>query len=119
MAATASVTNTTATLSTFEVVGSVTLTGSFLAHGDYLDLSALGVPSNTILYVEVNEATPAANKPTLGAQWIYLPGTTLENGVLEAFNGTTELTATANTYASLSLPTNFTLSFVATFKKYY
>jgi hypothetical protein len=98
------------------VYGSVAVSGSFPNNGDTLDLSQLGVQSNSVpVSVDFQEATPAANKPAYGANWVYLPGTTQANGVLEAFNGTTQVTATGATYASLNLPTDFTLNFQAVF----
>jgi hypothetical protein len=47
------------------------------------------------------EATTAANAPAYGGYFLYLPGTTLANGILEIFNGTTQATASASTYASI------------------
>ena len=110
------VTNPDATQNNFLAFGTITLAGSYATNGDVLDLSQLGIPSNQLpLAVEIYEVTPAANKPAFGAQWLYLPGTTQANGILEAFNGTTLLTAATGTYASLSLPTGFALAFIAIF----
>jgi hypothetical protein len=87
--------------------GTLAYSGSFAAHGDTLDLSQLGLAVGGLAInglptkVEIYEVTTAANKPAFGGAFLYLPGTTLANGVVEIFNGTTELTATAATYASI------------------
>ena len=99
----------------FQAYFGVTLTGSFASNGDTLDLSQLGVQSNSApVCVEFIEITPAPG-PLKGATWLYVPGTSQANGLLEAFNGTTQLTASGNTYASLSLGATFTLMGIATF----
>ena len=98
------------------VDGVVTLAGSFAAHGDTLSFLGLGINSDQVPNkVELYEATPASGAPAFGAQWVFLPGTNQGNGILEAFNGTTELTASAATYASLGLPAAFVLKFRAWF----
>lgn len=94
----------------------LTFSGSFLAHGDLVPLSSLGINSDQLpASWQIFEATPAANAPAYGATWVYLPGTNQNNGVLEIFQGSTEVTASVATYASLSLPTNFTLKAVFEF----
>ena len=88
----------------------LTLSGSFPNHGDTLSFSGVsGIDSNALpSRVEIFEATPAPG-PAYGGAFIFLPGTNQNNGIMEIFNGTTETTATAGTYASLSLPATFVL----------
>lgn len=67
--------------------GAVVLTGNYPAHGDTLDLSKLGIPSNAVpVRVEVFEQ-PAAGTDPSGYQFIFCLGTTQANGVLAVFNG--------------------------------
>jgi len=95
----------------------VALTGSYPANGDTLDLSQLGAISSALPNkVELWEATPASGKPASGYYFLFLPGTTQANGLMEMFNGTTQVSA--GTYASLSLPTAFVLRGRAWFQKF-
>lgn len=92
------------------VDGIVTLSGSFPNNGDTLSFLGLSINSDQVpTKVELWEATPATGAPAYGATWVFLPGTNQGNGLLEAFNGTTQLTAAGATYASLSLPAAFVL----------
>ena len=94
----------------------LTFSGSFASHGDIVSFSGLSINSDQIpIAWNFFEATPAANKPAYGAVWVYLPGTDQNSGILEIFQGATEVTASTATYASLSLPTNFTLKAVFEF----
>ena len=88
------------TLRSFEVDITITASGSYPTNGDTLDLSQLGIPmsQNTFLQVEIWEATPAPG-PAYGASFLYLPGTTTASGLMEIFNGTTQITT--GTYASI------------------
>ncbi len=81
------------------VEGTLTFSGSYPTNGDTLDLSQLGIPSNSLPFeVEVFEATPAPG-PAYGAHFVFLPGTTQANGLLELFNGTTQIAT--DTYANI------------------
>ncbi len=81
------------------VEGTLTFTGSYPTNGDTLDLSQLGIPSNSLpRRVEVFEATPAPG-PAYGASFVFLPGTTQANGLLELFSGTTQIAT--DTYANI------------------
>ena len=115
MSATATLTKIDFTGNALIAYGTIALAGSFLSNGDVLDLSQLGVPSAQLpTWVELFETTPAPG-PQKGAHWSYVPGTTQANGLIEAFNGTTQLTVTTGTYASLSLGATFSLAFRANF----
>ena len=79
----------------FIVDGTLTLSGNYPTNGDTLDLSQLGIPSNQVpRLVEIFEVTPAPG-PQSGWFFTYLPGTTQANGLMEAFNGTTQFTTQA------------------------
>ena len=77
--------------------GTVALTGNYgggATHGDTLNLTQLGdalKTSNLPTQVEVWEAPPAGTNPT-GYQFIFCPGTTLANGVLNISNNLAEYT---------------------------
>src|ERR1017187_9078362 len=88
--------------------GSITVSGSYPTNGDTLDLSKLGIPTDQTLEVEIYEAKPAPG-PASGYVFVFLPGTTQANGLMEMFNGTTQVTT--QTYANLSLPATFALRF--------
>jgi hypothetical protein len=97
----------------FVVDGTITYSGTYPTNGDTLDLSQLNVPTNALpLEVEIIEITPAPG-PAFGANFLYLPGTTQANGVMEIFNGTSQ-EATA-TYASIFGSVAVVLKFVARF----
>jgi hypothetical protein len=97
----------------------VTLSGNYPANGDTLDLTPLS-PSSGLLpnKVELWEATPASAKPASGFSFVYLPGTTQANGLLELFNGTTQGTAEAYSSLIANLTTGFVLRGRAWFTKY-
>lgn len=81
------------------VQGTLVFSGSYPTNGDTLDLSTLGIPANSAPFqVEIFEATPAAG-PAYGGKFIFLPGTTLANGLVEIFNGLTQITT--DTYANI------------------
>lgn len=96
--------------------GTLTLSGTYPTNGDTLALGGLGIPSNQVpTKVEIWEATPAPG-PASGFAFIFVPGTTQNNGLMEMFNGTTQ--ATTGTYASLITVTGFVLKFRAWFPLY-
>lgn len=95
----------------------VALTGSYPTNGDTLDLTPLtpltsAVPNK----VELWEATPASGAPASGYAFVFLPGTTQANGLMEMFNGTTQVTT--QTYAALALPAAFVLRGRGWFSKF-
>lgn len=97
------------------VDGTISYSGSYPTNGDTVDFSQLGIPSlQPPVRIEIYEATTAANKPAYGAYFIYLPGSTLANGVVEIFNGTTQV-GTA-TYSSIFGTIPVVLRFRAWFK---
>ena len=70
----------------FEAIVPLTLSGSYpgTAAGDPLDLSKIGIPSNSVpLFVDIKEAPPAGTLPS-GISWNFAPGTTQANGALQA-----------------------------------
>ena len=85
----------------FFVDGTIAYSGSYPTNGDTLDLSQLGIPmsQSSFVKVEIWEATTAANAPAYGGYFLYLPGTTTANGLMEIFNGTTQISTA--TYASI------------------
>lgn len=98
----------------FIATGTVALTGTYPTNGDTLDLSQLGVPSTGLpLQVELWETTPAPG-PQSGYTFLYVPGTTQANGLVEAFNGTTQFTTQAYGTPPFAI-TGFQLSFRAYF----
>lgn len=114
MSLTASATSIDRTLNRVCVEGTIAYSGSYPTNGDTLDLSALGVPSDQLpIQVDIYEATTAANKPAYGALYVYLPGTTQANGVMEMFNGTTQISTA--TYASIFGSVTVVLKFRAWF----
>lgn len=103
-----------ATQSEFIATGILTLSGSYPTNGDTLDLSQLGIGANSVpIKVEIFETTPAPG-PASGFNFVFLPGTTQANGLMEMFNGTTQQTTA--TYASIvGGITGFALRFRAWF----
>ena len=67
--------------------------GTAASHGDTLDLSQLGLPSNTVPVLVGQTETPAQGTAPTGYEYYYIPGTTQANGLLALMNGTTEFTA--------------------------
>ena len=92
----------------FEAIVPLTLSGSYpgTAAGDPLDLSKIGIPSNSVpLFVDIKEAPPAGTLPS-GISWNFAPGTTQANGALQALvggssAGTVASTSTAPTVTTL------------------
>lgn len=80
------------------VYGTVTLSGSYVVHGDTLNLTQLFPLSSQLpIAVEVWEDPPAGTSPTF-AQFVFCPGTTQANGLLAIALLGVELTA--ETYAT-------------------
>jgi hypothetical protein len=75
-----------ATQNEFIVYGTITPTGSYPANGDTLNLSGFSqIPANALpLWIEVQEIAAAGATPT-GYYFVFLPGTTLANGLLAIF----------------------------------
>jgi hypothetical protein len=78
------------------VYGSLVFSGSYPTAGDVMNLSGFDqIKSNEVpLHVEIYEAPPAGTSPT-GYTYIFCPGTTLANGQVAIFNGTTQVSAGA------------------------
>ena len=98
-------------------VGTIALTGNYggsATHGDTLDLSALGVPSQQAPIVLIWEAPTAGSGVTTVYRFTYCPGTTQANGLLQIMGAAAEYTQ-ASAYSS-----NFpnTLYFMAIFPKF-
>lgn len=99
------------------VDGTLTLSGTYPTNGDTLSFAGLGIPSNQVpTKVQIYEATPAPG-PASGYVFVFLPGTTQANGLMEAFNGTTQLTTGAYGTPPFSI-TGFALKFRAWFPLY-
>ena len=96
------------------VDGTLTLSGTYPTNGDTLSFAALGIPSNQLpTKVEIYEVTPAPG-PASGYSFVYLPGTTQANGLMEAFNGTTQFTTASYGTPPFAI-TGFALRFRAWF----
>jgi hypothetical protein len=81
--------------------GTITLSGNYGtagSHGDPLSFGLYGIQSHTLIRVFIYEAPAAGTAPT-GFQWGFAPGTTIANGKLTCFTGTTEYTQ-ASAYSS-------------------
>lgn len=84
----------------FIVYGQIATSGNYVSHGDTLDLSQLstygGGPASLAVPIVVRVwEQPAAGVSASGWAYLYAPGTTQANGVLQLFNGTTEYTGAA------------------------
>lgn len=100
----------------FIVDGTLTLSGTYPTNGDTVNLAGL-CPSNLVpTKVEIYEATPSPG-PASGYAFIYVPGTTAANGLMEVFNGTTQFTTQAYGSPAFSI-TGFALRFRAWFQAY-
>jgi hypothetical protein len=86
----------------FEAIGTVTISGSYVNNGVTFDLTPLGIASSSLpLYVEIVE-TPASGVVGSGYNFVYALGTTIANGVIQAFStGGTQ--AAVATFASLNI----------------
>jgi hypothetical protein len=85
----------------FEAIVPLTVSGSYPGTpGDTLNLSGL-VPTNSVpLLVEIYEQPPAGTAAS-GLTFKFATGTTLANGQLQAYNGTSQLGNV--TYASVNV----------------
>ena len=85
MSAVLTVTNIDATQNEFILEGTIALTGNYggaSTHGDTLDLSTAGVASSQLpSWVEFFEQSPSGALPSANI-YLYMPGTTQANGVL-------------------------------------
>ena len=73
----------------------LTVSGNYPANGDTLSFAGLGIQSNQVpTQVEIYEATPAGVAQS-GYAFRFSPGTTQANGVMQAWNGTTQFSAGA------------------------
>lgn len=97
-----------------EAFGPITQSGSYATGGDTLDLSGIGVPSNSVPdYVEIIEKPPSGTTAS-GYTFRYAPGTTQANGLVQAFaSGGSQLGAV--TYASVNIAN---LYYLARFAKF-
>lgn len=119
MAVAATVTYTDTTQNQVVVYGTLTLSGNYggaSSHGDTLDLSKLGVPSNQLpTLVLIEEASPAGAAPS-GNIFRYMPGTTQANGSLSVFAGSGSEYTQASAYGTPPFAiTGFALKFMAVF----
>lgn len=87
---------------TLEYFGTITISGSYVTGGVTFDLTPLGALSNSLPdSVEILEM-PASGVTGSGYGFIYAFGTTIANGVIQAFSsGGTQ--AAQSTFASLNI----------------
>ncbi len=97
-----------------EVVGPITITGSYVTNGVTFDLSTLGIPSNSLPDLVQIEEIPASGAVSSGYQFNYAFGTTQANGKIQvlASPGTQ---AAQSTFASLGI---VNLYYIARFPKF-
>lgn len=122
MSAVATVTNITNNMNEFIVEGTVALTGNYggaATHGDTLDLSALGVPSNSLpTFVEFIEASPAGAVPS-GNIFRYMPSSAQNNGLLSVFTAAGAEYTEGSAYGAPPFAiVGFALKFRATFPSF-
>lgn len=99
--AAATPTRVTNNFNIFEAFGSITVSGSYVVGGDTLDLSQLGIPSNSVPdEVDIIEQPPSGTTAS-GCDYRFALGTTQANGKVQVFKGGTQETAV--TYASLNV----------------
>ena len=98
----------------FEFIGPITISGSYVNNGVTFDLTPLGALSNSLpILVDITETAASGGVPS-GYNFVYVPGTTIANGVIVAFStGGTQ--AAASTFASLGITA---LTYRAVFKKF-
>jgi hypothetical protein len=98
----------------FEAIGPITITGSYVTNGVTFDLTPTGVPSNSLpIEVTITEV-PASGVVGSGYNFVYALGTTIANGVIQAFStGGTQ--AAVATFASLNIAS---LTYRAVFRKF-
>ena len=99
---------------TFEFIGPITITGSYATNGVTFDLTPLGAISNSLPIDAVITEVPASTVVGSGYTFIYALGTTIANGVIQAFStGGTQ--AAVATFASLNIAS---LTYRIVFKKF-
>ena len=106
----------------FIVYGTIALTGDYgsgSSHGDTLDLSQLGVPSDQLpLSVDIYEQSPAGGVPS-GNIFRYMFGTTQANGSLSVFTAAGSEFSEGTDYGTPPFSiTGFQLGFRATFPSF-
>lgn len=86
----------------FEIFGAITTSGSYVTNGVTFDLTPLGALSNSLPdNVEIFEI-PGSGVVASGYIFRYAKGTTIANGVIQAFaSGGTQ--AAQSTFASLNI----------------
>jgi len=98
----------------FEVQGNITQSGSYAPGGDTLDLSGLGVPSNSVPDSVTIDEEPPTGTVASGYTFRYARGSGQNNGKVQAFSsGGNELGAV--TYASVNIAN---LRYTARFLKF-
>lgn len=99
------------------VRGTVTLSGNYgggATNGDTLSFAITGIQSNSVpIRVTIYEQ-PAAGTAPGGWRAIFCPGTTIANGVVAFFNGTSQLTQ-GNAYSGTAAVANAVWVFEAVF----
>ena len=88
----------------FEVLGPITVSGSYVVGGDALSLIGLVQSDSLPDQVEIFEMPPVGTTAS-GCTYNYALGTTQANGKVQAFLGGTQLTA--ETYASVNVANLF------------
>lgn len=117
MSLAASVTNILNVFNEFVVEGSIAATSTVPASptGDTLDLSTLGVASNSLPTHVVVYENPPSGTAAWGGLFVYAQGTTQANGTVQMFTSAGTPVSGTPTYASLGITT---LYFRASFKKF-
>ena len=115
MSMTAVVTNISKTLDRIIVDGTITLAGSYTTNGVTLDLSHLGIPSNGKPTVFYAWSTVAQGAAIVIENYVYVPGTSQANGMLQIGVAGAEMAATAFATTSPTNQTSYVLHFQAEF----
>ena len=74
------------------VTVTITTSGTYATHGVTLDLSQLGITSEYAPNPTECYETPAAGSSASGYTYLFIPGTTQANGVVQSFLGGVEQT---------------------------
>ncbi len=118
MSMTAVKTNLSKNQDRFIVDGTITLAGSYVPNGVTLDLSTLGVPSNSRPTKFTARSTVTQGSAMLLDTYSYVPGTTQANGKLQIGVGAAEMTAAAFASTSPTNATGYVLNFQAEFEPF-
>lgn len=96
------------------IYGTITLTGSYVAHGDTVSFLGFDVIKSSYppIHVEVYE-TPAAGVSASGFSFQFIPGTTQGNGVLQIFATGTAAGDPSNELAAGAYPAGLTGAVIA------